>query len=1143
MANAESVASFEHACRDAQVPSTRAAAELTLERLAAQPDIVTVALAVATQTNSPYARFHASTALRQAAVRQWHSLPFGLRVGRESLRNVLVQLVLSRPTLTPLERNSLLRTAATLARQAYLEESAADRSAFFDSVCAAAISPSLPSSAVAATEFLNVLLEEFTAPTLNASSTALHRELLVQTRATFMASTGHLVPLLHAATAVLNTILSQTSQASRGASEFDARALPALSAVFVVLSTDPAQSVLTTVEGAPDDAGDDAVADSHENVVINSFTGPDWAPVLEHIPHILRICLHFTRDHTHFPADGPELPDAVIKAANVITTIAAISHKCYRTPDESLSVLATLMDGVHEQDWASSWNGAIRLAHADMWLSVSCAYGLASLDRLGSAHIQAFTDNTCAEMDRAAVRNAFAGAEDDLYTMDVADVLLRTWANLALQGDDGCPGSEHRLADNIAEVMLYFTRMSLRTTGDNASYYVGVQQADTEEDFGFEDMSIADTRVSTAAILTRFVLPKMAPAIAHSLRISAETVFKWAEDHTSPPGQIPRITNSLTLDFYQEDLFFLIRLTVAVLADEAKGEHPSVPIQFLPHLAQDGTASGQRQSNPSPHVQVLLSALFEVSQMETALMERRSVHCDEASPRVGSAILLALSRVAKTYLVPVNIEGGTHSAAEVAIGLTMVANGRAGCLEKAIEGISKRGFEPDVAEAAATLLSTLAAGASRYPDVRNSPAWQTLLNAGAQAYQTLPAQAVRRIGRSLAIVLGDVVAEHLLLPAYNSLQSFAEAKVRSADAADRAIATLNLLRGAAQCEAMGPQTQQAILMSVRAPDGMAASCAKAFGGVRPDVARSLIKLVDDIVSSSMQLLSESDSRMLLTNIVTIVQMHADIVANFINSSSDVELATNVEDIIALLSRILDEEAEVDVGEACYYGLSTLLPIMSNSILSLPSVGSGFFRLTTRLVSHHPNKLALVPPDFCSKILHTIDLQRKSVEIGSERRGLEAIASLARARVMGGKDGPSSGVVDAALLGFLKSIFDGIASGSAHMSNLDAAADAILPLVHLKQDGHCSAFEQLGQALLTASGNNASMRAAVQHLAQAASEAGVVHGFHSDRGSQFNSVAERAARIQASKRFREAVGNFSNAARKCLLSIAIGGIAS
>lgn len=1122
MANTASVAIFEQACSDAQVPSTRAAAERTLEHLVAHPDIVNVALVVATQTNSPFARFHASTALRQAAVRQWRSLPVRLRVGRESLRNVLVQLVLSGRNLSSLERGSLLRTAATLARQAYLEENAADREVFFDSVCAAAVSQAdiLPSTS--ATELLNVLLEEFTQPSLPASCTALDRELLVQTRASFISTSGHLVPLLQAASAVLNRVLTETSEQNRP--EFDPRSLPALSAIYVALTTDPSQPVLTAEEAAVE-FGDDTVFEVHENVVINSFIGPEWASVMEHLPHILRICLRFTTSHGTFSSS--ELPDVVVRATHVISSVAAISHKCFRSQEDSLTVLAMLMDGVHGQGWAESENGAIRLAHADMWLSVSCAHGLTYLERLGSKCLQLFTESTCSEMNRAAVLCSFVGSEDDMYAMDVADVLLRTWANLALQGDDGCTENMHRLSENIAKVMVHFTRMSLRGFGDNTELYAASQQ-DAEEDFGFEDMSIADTRVGTAAILMRYVVVDMAPAIVQSLHACSEAVIKWADIVT-------KSKRSSTLDVYQEDLFFLIRLAVAVLADEAKGEHPSVPVQFLPLPSQGGNIDGQNHSELSAQVQLLLSALFDVSQKETMLIEKRGVHCDEASPRVGAAILVALSRVARTYLIPLSTGGNSPPASEIVIGSGMMHNGRVGCLKKAMEGISKRGFEPDVAEAAAGLLSTLATGSSVYPDIRNSEVWHSLLNAGTQAYQTLPAQAVRLLGKSLTVVLGDVVSDHLLLPAYNSLQSFAEAKDQSADAADRAIATLNLLRGAAECDfaTKGARTQQALLMFVQAPNGIAFSCAKAFGRVRPDVARTLIRLADDIVSSALPILPEAASRELLTNVVTIVQMHASIVASYMTEVSDDELGTDIAEIVGVMSRILDEEAGVDVGEACYYGLATLLPIMSDGLLSLPSVSVGFFQLILQLVYKHPNKLVLGQPDFSGKILQTIDLQRTSVNIGSERRSLEAIASLAKARVTMMKDGPSSGVVDAALFRFLKSIFDGIASGSAHMSNLDAAADALLPLVHLKQNGHSSAFEQLGQALLTASGNDGNVRAAMQYLAQTASEAGVVHGF------QGKSVAARSTQIQASKAFRESVVNFSTTTRKCLLSIAIG----
>eukprot|EP00177_Eucheuma_denticulatum_P004685 GFKZ01008511.1.p2 GENE.GFKZ01008511.1~~GFKZ01008511.1.p2 ORF type:complete len:1138 (+),score=157.14 GFKZ01008511.1:2402-5815(+) len=1124
------VAAFERACQEVQVPPTRATAEQTLHHLTSRPDIIPVALHVAEHTNSTVSRFHAAITIRTASAAQWPSLPTQQRYGPSSLRFRLVRNVVSHPTWTSVERKTMLRTAAFLTRKAYLEEPPQDLDHFIDSVCetAAASAPEAAYSATAACELVELLAEEFMAPTISKTAPLMQREILIQARRKFAQPNGHLVKLLHSAIAALSVLVSSPAHPPIVSREFETRALPALSTIFRVLATDFSQlgNHQPVAEASLDVYAEMGLSGSEnlEVVVINSFAKPGWSAVIEQVPVVLRLCFMISRIHGGMQ-NGDE-SEVIAKATQIITAIGAISRASYGDGTAARKLLVSLLDGMNEQRWSSSPMGVVRLAYAEVWRRVSCAHGWTSVDRLGGSYMDTFARNTCHELDCAAARLARPDADEDMFSMDVADMLLETWANLALQGDDGTQATEHPLAELIGQVVVHFTRMSLRSTGDHtADLVASATNADIEEDFGFEDMSIADSRLAVAAILSRFVLGRMAPAISQSLLQCADNVFRWQ-------GMVH--SNNVPLDFFQEDLYFLVRFAAAVLADEAKGEHPAVPIQFLPTPSDENVPNGR--DKPPPYARILLSALFEVAQRETNLLERKGPHCDEASPRVGTAILEGLNRVAATYLVPVNVSTAAGTFAAVG-GNVLLANGRNGCFSKAMEGISRRGFEGDVAEAAASLLFTMASGASNYADVRDSPAWQTLLHAGSQAYQTLPAEAVHRVGKSLTLVLGDVVAEGLLIPAYNSLQFLAERRDISADAADRAIATINLLRGAAQCESNGPKTRDALLLSIRAPDGTAATCATALGKTRPDVCRSLVMLANDIVSTCLPSLGELKSRDLITNAITIVRLHSEIVLNFLADTPIEELANDIEEIISLLSEIVGEGTDLDVADAFYYGLSALFPIINESALELPIIGA-FFRLTASVVGQHPKNLVMLPPDFCGRILGAIDIRRQTVDSTSEMRTLEAIASLARSRVLEPIQGPSDTVVNSALLEFLNAIFNGVASGSAYVTNLDGAADALLPLLHIKFPGVDSVFADIGNRLLRESGNNPEMRNAVHEFGCAVSQAGSVFGFDNPSARREEAAQTVAVRRRASRSFREATIKFANSARKTLLTAAV-----
>lgn len=1127
------VSAFEQACQDAQVASTRAAAELALNHLTARPDAIPIALYVAQHTTLTVARFHAAITLRIAAANQWTSLPSPQRHGTTSLRFCIVNDVISHPTWTSVERKALLRTAAFLTRRAYIEEPPHDLDRFFALLCetAANPSPSAAHAAGAACELIELLTEEFMAPSLSRSAPALQKDMLLHARSKFAQPHGHLVSLLHASIASLSVLLSPPAQLPLMSREFEFRALPALSTVFRVLATDVTQLQIGSTDDAPLDLYADANpsgSETLEAVVIHAFAKPGWWEVVEQVPTVLRICFMITGMHG-VVQNGDE-SELIAKAAQIVTAVAAISHSSYGSVGAARELLASLLDGINEQRWSSSPMGVVRLAYAEIWRRVSCAYGLSNVERLGTSYLDVFMRDTCHELDFAAARLARPDDDEDVFSLDVADMLLETWANLALQGDDGVQTAEHPLAESIGRVVVHFTRMSFRSSGEHiAEMVASAQNGDIEEDLGFEDMSIADARMAVAAILTRFVLHKMVPAISQSLLETADKVFRW--QNLSQGDTVP-------LDFYQEDLYFLVRFTAAVLADEAKGEHPSVPIQFLPAQQDEDTPNGH--GKPTFHATVLLSALFDVAQGESNMLERLGPRCEEASPRVGTAILDALNRVARTYLVPTNVNATSASIVEAIGGNALMMSGRHGCFSKAIEGISLRGFESDVAEAAANLLLTMATSAANYTDVRESPAWHTLLLASSRAYQNLPVEAVHLVGRSLTTVLGDVVADSLLIPAYNSLRPLADVGERSADAANRAIATMNLLRGAAQCTNTGVRTRETLLLTLQVPDGTAAECALAFAGIRPDVGRALVMLARDTVSTCLSVFDEQRSHDVLRNAVGIVKLQAEIVSKLLGEIPTDELANDIEEIISLLSEILDEGADVDVAEASYYGLSTLFPIISDAALELPSIGARFLRLTVDLVCQHPSNLVMLPGDFCRRIFHTID-QRHSADSALEMRTLEAIASLARSRVLEKTEGPSSAIINSTLLAFLKSIFDGIASGSAHSTNLDAAADALLPLLHVQYDGVTSIFEDLGRALLKESGNNEEMRASIQELGQAAAQAGFIFGFNSSQGAQYTPPHGISAQRQASKVFREAVFKFSSDARKHLLTAAVNNV--
>lgn len=1141
-----------------QVATTREAAEQTLGTLTAHPDSIPLMFAVLQSTTSSLARFHAAKALHTVTRDRWLTLSPHHRYSPSSFRHSLISIVIANPQLQPFERVAILRTVAFLTRRAYLEESPASTHSFFNQLCHSASSThSPPHTCLVSIQLIDLIIDEFTAGSGSSpSSPAIDREMFMRARYAFSSPQGHLIPLFNAALALLDLLTSSTPSQSYSSPPFSSKALPALSIIHRVLTTDFRNAPLaSSIDSSTtyDPTSTSISSDALETVVINTFTKPEWHPLINQISVVLSLSFSILAALIAAPnANSDTDTDFLSNPLHIITAVAAISHSSYSSPQAALDTLSTILNGMNEQGWSGSVLGPVRLAYAEVWRRVSCAHGLTNVERLPSNFIDTFTKDTCYQMNAVLLRPVSTEDPiDDDFSMDVIDLLLETWANLALQGDDGASANCHPLSSSIEQIILFFMRMQLRTTGDNPRSGAAQALPDLEEDLGFDDSSIDDSRLSVAAILTRFVLDKAVDALAQSLLQAAEKVFMWPRGHTS--------VNGLPLDMYQEDLFFLIRLISAVLTDEAKGEYPSVPTQFLPF--HDNVVNGHAKS--VRHAHTLLTSLFKVAEMESRMLGERGAHCDEASPRVASALLEAFGRIVRTYLAPLNIDNAALTF-DVAGGQEVVKQGRTCSFMKAMEGLTQRGFEDDVSEAAGDVLWSLAAASKTYNELMEYGTWTQIVQVGVEALQTLAPRALEDVGKSLTMVLGDVVAEQLLIPVYGCLQTFCQSQNVVANAAERTIAMLNLIRGASKSDILGDRTRQTLRVFLETPGGVAASCMKSFGQTRPDVSRVLMGLADDIVFSTLGSCNENDATKLLKDVLSLIKMHSEIIQLHAEDLTLEELGCDVEEILSILTHILDEQM-MDVGEACFYGLSTLLTVMNENVLDIPSVNRCFFSFVAQLVCAHAEKLILLPSDFCSKIIQSIDMQRASFDASSERKALEAIMSLARTRVMMLKRGEqgqsfasssadSIAIIDSGLQKYLVGIFEAIANGSAHTSSLDAAADALLPLSHISEgsfspDGASpiAAFEKVGQALVESSGNNSELGAAVLQLARAASEAGAACGLsgsspngNSNDSSNANQSQQitRTAVLQATKRFREAVASFSSEARNCLVSVAL-----
>ncbi len=1108
------VSAFEQLCRDAQVPATRAAAEASLLQLRESDDAVNQAVGVIETSSSSVARFHAAAVLREVVLNRWNLLPQEQRYGPASLRVWAVTVVANNTTMMPFERKSVLGAAAAFFRRAYIEEPAQSQQSFLQLLSDVATRRDSPTSAaVAALELLDMLAEEFLTP---KSLKGVEIEIMTRARPQFLKGDGHVVTIFRAALDSLRTTIAITSELDPATLE--SRCNPALGVLARTLTLS-----LTKPDFQAPEVSDEANGQSGDMELASVLRlDASWTPLVTQVLEAVQISFNLIDIASSYSQDSEEaqLPNA---ATQVILAASAISKSSYPSTEMASSLLRHMLSGVEGQHWISSDDSSERVAYAEVWRQVSSSHGLQGLTVFGEEVFKTFANNTCEELRRNSELLLSASQDDLLGIMDITDLLLETWATFAYECSNAGPQVGQVLEPLIGKVFVEYVEMAVRSAHMEklpaGSVSCGLAEELEEEDMGFDDASAEESRKIAAAALARFSLIEATRVLVGFLENRCEKAFFGQNSATSADSSMASIV--------QEDVYFLIELIAAVLADSCSGELPSVPDAIMGHMS----ASTTDTSKVCGHT--LFSSLIRASSSETRLLEQKGVHCDEASPRVGRAFLGAFERIARTYLVP---SEKPEEAFAVIGGEEFAIQAREYSLTKAMQALQGRFFEPEVAEAASSLLQTLAGGSKKYTDVQTSAVWKELLNSSIESFQRLTPAAVEGIAIALTTVLGDAVAENLVVPASRSLVSLISAQTLLPDAAERCIVSINLLKGVARCQNVGPKSLCALAESM-ALEGNVARSAIFFQPARFDVMWSAILLADDVLFGRLSLISNEDAQQLLSNAMYLIHQHT---VSLLKNGDRIPLedaVIGIERILQLLQHILDESPPASMAEYLFRGLSSLLPCMSDSFLEYPMIKKSYFDFIAGLVSRYPQPVLSLPFDLCYKILQSLKMELFCQDSSSERRSLQAVGSLAKEFAAKDLLHENTSRMETELAGLLESILTSLARGSAFTDNVAAASETILPLIYLKGPGSQQHFEAIGNKLIAEGGNQSEMVEILNALRDRATAASVWHGFKNQPVPQGSTRPPVIMRRLATKEFKEAVLEFSVRSRDVFLRAA------
>lgn len=1090
------VAAFEQLCRDTQVPSNRVAAEAELEMLRKRDDVVQMFMLLVERCESPQAVYHAAAALRSGVLVRWRVLT---PAERSNVRMWALQIVVRAPPpgLQPFVRRAVLRVASGCFRRAHTEESRTESDAFIAQLAHAAASDGF--NAIAASECLELCAEEFIVPSKRelASAEPMELEMLRRARPAFLSGNGLVVQVFRAAKDALRHAVAQAHCLQPA--EFEAVCTPALSLLARVLTPR-----IVNLDSDHNDNDNEKVKRDGQGAAAQELPSvlrvdASWKPLIEQVLETTQLAFQVIECARKYPQGDVE--DLTDHARQVILGASAVSRSSYPTEQAAASTLQVILSTIEQQQWCTAEESTERLAYAEVWRQVSCSHGLEGLSPFGTHVFDTFAEKTCSTFRKVAIELVCA-SQDELYSvLDSADLLLETWAAFSYDSRANEASVLQVLQPLFEKVFMEYVHLSMKSIHAERlpqdRPIGGLADELEEEDMGFDDTSAEESRWASAAALGRLSIQKCAIFLAKLTQELAERVFYKYSAETPMKATISTIA--------QEDLYFAIHLVTAVLADADEREIPSVPDA----LRKDMMENVQELNKTAGHS--LFSVLVRVATMETNILKEKGAHSNEASPRVGRAILDAFQRVARTYLVP----DSTDIAFDVIGGEQFANQARIYALNKALEAVNVRSFDPEMAEAAANLMRTLARAARNYQDVRNSDLWPVLLASGIEAYQRLSPEAVEDIASALTCVLDDSsISDRLVVPAVRALPGLVARQNELPDVAERCIACITLLKGVARCPGVGQKSFAALMEALGDFEGSVKHVATLFQPDRFEVARVALNLVDDMLRDRLGLLEVNDANRLLTAALGLVAVHAESVRTHVKHVALDDCVRSVQCILELLQHIVDERPAPELAQYALRGLSALLPCMSEEFLAYPAMKKGYFDLVTSLASTYPLSVLALQPELRAQVLASLRLELFSRNTRAERKGLEAVAQLARNARHGDSD------VAKLLAELCAAIVVAVARGAAFGRNIDAAADAVLLMLSPHNAQPC--FDGVASEMARSGASADDIKDIVGNLRTRAGMA---------QQQPCNSVADRRA---AARQFKEAVLEFSVRCRDALL---------
>lgn len=1020
---------IEAACVDFHTkPERRHEAEQILMQFKDSPNAIQDSIALLNHSTISFAQFHAISTIRELAVRKWTEMTIQ---EQEYMRELMINVCIQRfDSLETFVVAQLLRTAAILYKRGWVEDSMEKRLALVDKMTQM-VQIDVKHQIIAA-QLMFALVSEFSA----GKSTALQMPLEFHARTKDSFHHTGLGQIAAASFSLLNDLIRSTSSCITINATTRIPTAPKDQLALLTICFELSVEILNW-DFVPDDTTILSwnVSSGSSKTTGSSMIHPgvEWRNLL--VQSDLTQCA-FTMYKSIRQLIDSKTP---YLSRQLLIQLASLSGKIFENEQSKVQYLGQMFQSALEilahplidhsidsyafQDAATT--ELIDMCHLILRLVANLRLKLL----VGTSNLSTVVQELSALSRKllTSANSALVGHTVDvvdLWQMKGFDMLLEAWVILVTDAL-----FETKASDPIVAEALVMLQQHCHPVVEQ---YIHVQLAiasiealeEEEEDDQVDTEEELLEQLSSVASLARCSAASTIPMLSSAL----SELFSRLEQQVSCSNDCMTPGLSQVL----EQMHFLIKFTGIILSDENQHEKPAIPM----NIHQISLETTNASSDP---IVELIRLVLKIFDFETSRLERNP-DSSALSPYLAEQLLSTITRLAETYFAPSpEVNPVVADTIRQAFDISSLDP------ERSVEGknlvdflikrcsmiLSKWPTEPSVSNAVCKFLMTLSHNGTAEAAIHLS-SWQLLVQTNASSECFLLSRAAG----------SNVLSNALCRLPFELRGQLTQAICRTGMAAsDETVRQhhfeqvakpiehrLHQLMSAPSFQTNSPLVQETLKLLLAMYTGVvAASECKSYRMIHQfcqPVLPVMVQLMDmfhghsqivelilqffcALTESQLTYLPPPDALFVYTACGEIMKLYSKHNLGRRSTAVQVVEEENFQDVLKMLDLLsfliakdsidfADQDSTsstVAVYDVVFYGLSLMIPLMTERLLKYPNLCLHFFNVVSYMIENYASKLAGIDSNLFSMLMKTLVFGLGHIELTVVRHSLSALTDL------------------------------------------------------------------------------------------------------------------------------------------------------